>query len=102
MMAQRNFKFHDGERGTALAIRVKQSRGESCFSQVLKDGTVVVVLEQGKSEINTRLIHFVSDRLGVSKERIQLIAGEDGNNKLISIVDMKPKEIQKMILELIP
>lgn len=101
-MAQRNFKFHDGERGSALAVRVRQIRGDSCFAKVHKDGTVVVHLKQGASDSNSRLIEFISERLGISQERIQVVAGEGGNNKLISIIDMTPKEIQKMILELIP
>lgn len=98
-MVGRNFTFHDGEKGAALAIRVKMSRGKSCFSKVLKDGTVVIELEHGKGEINTRLMEFLSSELAIPIKRIQIVAGEDGNKKLISIIEMKPKEIQKTILE---
>lgn len=98
-MAGRDFKFHDGEKGAALAIHVKMSQGKSCFSKVQKDGTVVIELELGKGETNTRLMEFLSTELAVPLKRIQIVAGEDGNKKLISIIDMSPKEIQKTILE---
>jgi uncharacterized protein YggU (UPF0235/DUF167 family) len=45
------------------------------------------------------LLAFVSQELGISKGQIQVLAGNDGNNKLISILDMKPKLIQKKILD---
>ena len=98
-MVGRQFEFHDGEKGAALAIRVKHSKGVSSFSKVLKDGTVVIQLEQVEGVVNTRLIDFISRELNIHKKRLRIIAGEDGINKLISIVDMKPMEIQQKILE---
>ena len=98
-MADKDYKFHDGEKGSALAIRVISGRGKSCFSEVRKDGTVVVKLGPGAGDLDARLIEFVSQELKVSRSQIQIIAGSDGNNKLVSILDMKPKLIQKKILE---
>ena len=100
-MIGRQFKFHNGEHGAALAIRVKHSRGDSNFSKVLKDGTVIVQLKQGEGEVNARLIDFVSRELKIPKKRLQVIAGKDGSKKLISIVDKTPNQIQKIVLELI-
>lgn len=100
-MAGREFKFHDGEKGAALAVRVKQSRGKSSFSKVLNDGTIVIQLELGEGELNARLTEFISRELHIPKERIQVVAGEDGHKKLISIVDLKPEQIQKLVLDLI-
>jgi len=98
-MADKDYKFHDGEKGSALAIRVISTRGKSCFSKIRKDGTVVVKLGPGGGDLNARLIEFVSQELKVSRSQIQIIAGSDGNNKLVSILDLKPKQIQKKILE---
>lgn len=98
-MVGRQFEFHDGEKGAALAIRVTHTKGASSFSKVHKDGTVVIQLQQGEGTVNSRLIDFISRELNIHKKRLQIIAGEDGFNKLISIVDMKPMEIQRKILE---
>jgi uncharacterized protein YggU (UPF0235/DUF167 family) len=98
-MVGKEYKFHDGEKGSALAIRVMYGRGESSFVKVRKDGAVVIKLGPGKEDLNTRLLAFISRELGIPRARIQVLAGNDGNNKLISILDMKPKLIQKKILE---
>ena len=100
-MTERQFKFHDGEKGAALAVRVNQVRGSGGFSKILKDGTIVIQLQGGEGDINFRLINFISNQLKIPKKRIQVIAGDDANNKLISIIDMAPKQVQKMILDLI-
>lgn len=98
-MVGRRFEFHNGEKGAALAIRVTQGSGVSSFSKVLKDGTVVILLERDKGDVNTRLIDFLSSELNIDRKRLQIIAGENGNNKLISIVNMQPAQIQRRILE---
>ena len=98
-MVGKEYKFHDGEKGTALAIRVMYGSGQSSFVKVRKDGTVVIKLGPGEGDLNARLLAFVSQELGIPKTRIQVLAGNDGNNKLISILDMKPKLIQKKILD---
>ena len=100
-MARRQFRFHDGGKGAALAVRLKYTRGKSSFSKVFKDGTILINLKKDEGEVNARLINFISRELNVPLERIEIIAGEDGDKKLLSVIDMKPKEIQKMILELI-
>ena len=99
-MARRQFRFHDGEKGSALAVRVKHIRGESSFAKVLKDGTIQIELNKAAGEVNERLIQFISRELDIPQSRIEIIAGEDGDKKLLSVIDMKPKDIQKMILEL--
>ncbi|RLD09071.1 MAG: hypothetical protein DRI65_00185 [Chloroflexota bacterium] len=101
-MVGRQFEFHDGEKGAALAVRVKLGKGASSFSKVLRDGTVVIRLEQREGDVNARLIDFLSSELDIHKKRLQIVAGENGNNKLISILDMKPVQIQTKILERMP
>ena len=98
MTRRKDYKFHNGEKGAALAIRVKNSRGKSCFSRVLKDGTVEIKLKQGKGQVNSSLIAFIATELEIPQDQIQIVAGGDGNKKLISILDMTPKQIQEKIL----
>ncbi len=98
-MVGRKFKFHDGESGAALAIRVKLTKKESGFAKVLRDGTIVVRLERKKKDINENLIGFLSQELKIPKKRFQVIAGENGEHKLISIVDMDPKKVKDYCLK---
>ena len=98
MKGKKQFKFHDGDKGAALAVHVKQGRGENRFSKVLKDGTVVVRIGQGEGDLNARLLDFLSSQFGIPQGKIKIIAGADGQNKLISFIDANPKELQTKIL----
>lgn len=101
-MAGRQFKFHDGETGAALAVRVRRSKKESGFVSVLRDGTIVVRLEKGTGDIDQDLIKFLARELNIPKKKFQIIAGDEGEKILISILDLEPELIQKRILERIP
>lgn len=98
---QRNFRFRNGQRGAALAIRVTPRARRNEVAEVLNDGTIRIRLTappvEGKA--NKALIEFLSQILGVSKSRIAIVAGETGRDKLVSILDMDPEEAQRRILE---
>ena len=40
----REFNFHNGKKGSALAIRITKRSGDQRISNVMKDGTVVINL----------------------------------------------------------
>ncbi len=100
-MAQRKFKFHDGKRGTALAIRVTPRARRNEVAEVLNDGTIRIRLTappvEGKA--NQALIKFLSHILDVPASRIAIVAGETGRDKLVSVLDMSPEEAQRRILK---
>ncbi|MCJ7735190.1 MAG: hypothetical protein MUP11_11650 [Anaerolineales bacterium] len=98
-MIGREFKFHDGEKGAALAIRVIAGKEVEKIDTILKDGTVVVHLKIHDSELNLELIKFLADELGIAKKRFDVIAGAEGDDKIVSIINIKPDEIQNLILK---
>lgn len=98
-MIGRDFRFHDGGKGAALAIRVKSGAKSSQIQKVLKDGTVVVSLTGHSKDVNQELLSFLALELGIDQQGIQIIAGQEGKNKLVSVLKMQPDEIQKIILE---
>jgi uncharacterized protein YggU (UPF0235/DUF167 family) len=97
-MIGREFKFHDGGKGAALAIRVKSGAKHNKIVKVQKDGTVVVHFQGTGRDINQGLLNFLAQELGVDQNRIHVIAGYEGKNKLISVLQMEPQEIQRLIL----
>ena len=98
-MIGREFNFHDGEKGSALAIRITKGKGNQQIVKILRDGTVVIDLSEKVDDIDQELISFLSEQLGIVQNRIDIIAGEEGNEKIISILDMKPGKLQELILE---
>ena len=97
-MIGREFKFHDGKKGAALAIRIIKDSKEDLIRKVLKDGTVVVHLKGKHEDPKDLLIRYMSNELKMDQERFDIIEVKDGVDVLLSILDIEPGEIQKMIL----
>jgi uncharacterized protein YggU (UPF0235/DUF167 family) len=100
-MIGREFRFHDGEKGAALAIRISQEKGETGLIEVLQDGTLLINLPNDDADINMELKQYLADILGIAKKRLDIIAGGEDKERLVSILDMKPSEVQDIILYII-
>jgi uncharacterized protein YggU (UPF0235/DUF167 family) len=97
-MIGRKFNFHDGEKGSALAIRITTRKGKQQITKILKDGTVVINLSGKTKNLNQELIKFLSKKLNIAQKKFDIIAGADGNEKLISVLDVDSEEIQVLVL----
>ena len=98
-MIGRDFRFHDGKKGAALAIRVIKDSKEDKIRKVLKDGTVVVNLREKPEDPKEILIRFLASELNIDRGRFDVIEVKEGVDVLLSILDIGPGQIQKMILE---
>ena len=95
----RKFKLHDGKRGAALTIRVTPRARKTCFSGVMEDGTLRVRINappvEGKA--NQALIKFLAKALGINRSRVEIVAGEKGLDKILSIIDMTAEQVEERI-----
>ena len=96
----RKFVLHDGKRGSALAVRVTPRADKNQIVDMLNDGTIKVQLsgEPGDDQSNGSLIAFLSEILGVPTSRIEIVAGENGRDKLVSILDMDVNTAHERVL----
>ena len=92
----RKFKLHDGKQGAALTIRVTPRSRNTELSGVLEDGTlrVRVATPPKEDKANAALIAFLADLFGVRKNRIEIVAGEQGLDKIVSILGMTAQEAE--------
>src|SRR5829696_5459695 len=99
-MPDRKFNLHDGQRGSALAVRVTPRASRNEIVELLDDGTIKVRIAAPPSdnEANETLIEFLSEILGVPKSRLDIVAGAAGRDKLISVVDMDVDTVHQRIL----
>lgn len=99
-MTDRQFKLHGGQRGSALAVRVTPRASRNEIVEVLDDGTIKVRLAAPPvdNEANEALINFLSEILGVPKTKLDIVAGEVGRDKLVSVVDMDVETAHQRIL----
>jgi len=98
-MIGREFKFHDGKKGAALAIRIIIDSDANMIRKVLKDGTVVVHLCGTPEDPRDTLIEYLASELDIDQGRFDIIEGKEGVDFLLSILDIEPIEIQNLILE---
>ncbi len=95
----RKFRLHNGKRGAALTIRVTPRSRRNEFGGMMDDGTlrVRVTAPPVEGKANVALIKFLSRVLGVRRNRIEIVAGQKGLDKIISILDMSAEEAEKRI-----
>lgn len=96
----RNYVLHDGKRGSALALRITPRSSRNQITSVLNDGTVKVNLsaDPAGDTLNAELIAFLAEVLGVPKSRVEIVAGESGRDKLVSILDMDVETAHQRIV----
>ncbi len=96
----RKYVLHDGQRGSALAVRITPRASRNQIVGILNDGTVKVHLasDPAEDELNVELIGYLAEVLGVPKSRVEVVAGENGRDKLISILDMDVETAHQRVL----
>ncbi|MDO8753512.1 MAG: DUF167 domain-containing protein [Anaerolineales bacterium] len=96
----RNFFLHQGQRGSALAVRVTPRASRNEIVSLLDDGTIKVNLasDPADEEMNNELVSFLAEALGVPKTRVEIVAGENSRDKLISVLDMDAETVHQRIL----
>ena len=99
-MSDRKFQMHDGQRGSALAVRITPRATRNEIVEVLDDGTIKVRIAAPPTdnEANETLIEYLSEILGVPKSKLDIVAGVAGRDKLVSVVDMDVETVHQRIL----
>ena len=99
-MSDRKFKMHDGQKGSALAVRITPRATRNEIVEVLDDGTIKVRIAAppADNEANEVLIEYLSEILGVPRSKLDIVAGAVGRDKLISVVDMDVETVHQRIL----
>jgi uncharacterized protein (TIGR00251 family) len=98
-MTRRRFVLHDGKHGAAVTVRVTPRARRNEFAGILEDGTLRVHINappvEGKA--NLALVTFLATVLGVRKNRIEIVAGQKGLDKIVSILDLSSQEVEERI-----
>lgn len=101
MGRNRKFDLHDGKTGAAITVRVTPRTVRNEIHEILDDGTVKIRLTappvEGKA--NKELIKFLSSVLDVPPSAIEILAGQTGHDKLVSVLGISSEEMQQKILK---
>lgn len=92
-------RFHDGKSGAAVTVRLVPGAKRTEISEILEDGTLSIDITgaQVEGDANLRLLKFLAGVLAVGPEQLDVIAGNAGQNKLISIIGLDADSVQARI-----
>lgn len=100
MSDERKFRMHDGKTGAAITVRITPKSSRNEIVEVLNDGTVKIRLMAvaAGGATNQLLTEFLAGILGVKQTQIEVVAGDNGKDKLITIANVTPTEVQEKII----
>lgn len=101
MTKDREYHLHDGKTGAALAIRVIPRASQNEISEILDDGTIKVRLKTSGTDpaSNQALLQFLAEVLAIPVNSLEIVAGQTGFDKLITVINIDSTTVQKRIIQ---
>ncbi len=96
----RKFEIKDAVGGAAFTVRVVTRAARTEIAGVQEDGALKVRLTASPSEgnVNQQLVEFLAERLGVPQEHIEIVAGLNSREKLISVDGINPAVLEERLV----
>ena len=100
-MKSRPLHFKDGQGGAAITVRLAARASRQSIDEILGDGTVKISLgvPGDGAQANQALIEFLAETMGVPRSRIEIVAGENSQDKLVTILGLDAQAVQQRLLK---
>lgn len=100
MSSKRQFKITDARSGAAITVRVV---AQSARTEVagLQDGMLKIRLTASAVELpdaNQELIAFLAAKLELPPKNFDIVAGNSGRDKIVSIEGMTTAQVEEILL----
>lgn len=96
-MANRKFEITDAKGGAAFTVRVVTRATSTEIVGKQEDGSIkirLVASPAGDPSANEELINFLAKKLGVEKKKIEIVAGGEGRDKLVSVEGITTDDLE--------
>jgi uncharacterized protein YggU (UPF0235/DUF167 family) len=93
----RQFKITGAKGGAAFTVRVVTRAAQTELAGLQEDGTLKVRLvasPAGDPAANKELVDFLAVQLGVPTDKIEIVAGADGRDKLVSVEGVSTLDVE--------
>ncbi len=97
MKQRRKFEITDARGGTAIAVRVVTQAEASEVVGIQDDGSIKVRLvasPAGDPSANAELIGLLAGMLGIEASRLEIVAGANARDKIISVEGLTTAEVE--------
>jgi uncharacterized protein YggU (UPF0235/DUF167 family) len=98
---RKKYKLSEGKTGAALAVLVVPGAQRNRIEQVLEDGIVRVSLTNPNQgwQANQSLVELLAETLDVPSAKIDVIAGQNSAEKLVSILGLDVEAVNERIMK---
>ena len=100
MPANRKFEITDAKGGAAFTVRIVTRSVNTEVAGVQEDGTLKIRLQAspaGDPAANKELVEFLAERLGVEREKIEIVAGVNGREKVIAVEGITTADVESKL-----
>ncbi len=97
----REFRITDAQHGAAFTVRVVTRADNVEIVGLQDDGVLKIRLTESPAEdrANAQLVQFLADVLEVTPAQIEIVAGADKPNKIISVKNVSPAWVEEHLLQ---
>jgi uncharacterized protein (TIGR00251 family) len=93
-MAEQQFKITGTEEGAAFPVHVIPRASANCVAGIHGEAIKIrLTAPPVEGAANQALIKFLSRKLGVSKNRIEIISGITSRNKIVRVIGLTPEQL---------
>ena len=100
MSQNRKYEFTDARGGAAFAVRVVTRAAATEIVGAQEDGTLKIRLVSspaGDPAANQELIDLLAEKLGVARERIEIVAGAGSREKVVSVEGITTADVEEKL-----
>jgi uncharacterized protein (TIGR00251 family) len=97
MPLDREFRITDAKGGIAFTVRVVTKAATTELAGIQEDGTLkirLVASPAGDPSANQELVEFLAQQLNVSSKKIEIVAGQNGREKLVSVEGLSTDDVE--------
>lgn len=97
----REFRITDAQHGAAFTVRVVTRADAVAIAGLQDDGALKIRLTESPAggRANEQLVAFLAEVLDVNPDQIEIVAGGDKPNKIISVEDVVPSQIEARLAQ---
>ena len=100
MRHKRNFEITDAKGGAAFTVRVVTRAVDTEIVSANDDGSLRIRLKAspaGDPAANRELVEFLAERLNVSTDQIEIVAGMNGREKVIAVEGISTADLESRL-----
>lgn len=100
-MIEEKVNMHSPRTGSAITVRVKAGAARTEILNILDDGTLLIALAVAKlgKKADNALIDYLALILAVEHDKVEIVAGFSGPDKIITISDIDTISVQAKIVQ---